>query len=61
MARPTRPAHERYAATAQRIQQRISRALERGDYAYVSRLSVRLQKLVRKAARAVNGATNSRK
>ncbi len=51
--RPTKPAHERYAAAARRIQQRISRALDRGDYAYVSRLSIRLQKLARKAAGAL--------
>lgn len=58
MARPTKPPHERYAAAAQRIQQRISRALERGDYAYVSRLSVRLQKLARKAATSMNYTRN---
>lgn len=55
MPRRTKPAHERYAAAAQRIQQRISRALDRGDYAYVGRLSERLQKLARKAAGATPG------
>jgi hypothetical protein len=52
MARRTRPAHERYAAAAKRVQQRITRALERGDYARVRELSELLQELVRKAAAA---------
>lgn len=55
MPRRTRPAHERYAAAAQRVQQRITRALERGDYSYVQRLSVRLQELVMKAMAAKQG------
>jgi hypothetical protein len=60
MARPVKPAHERYAAAAQRIQRRIGRALESGDYAYVSRLSARLQKLARKAAGTVGKPTTKK-
>jgi hypothetical protein len=52
MARRTRPAHERYAAAAKRVQQRIVRALERGDYARVRKLSALLQELARQAAAA---------
>jgi hypothetical protein len=52
MARRVRPAHERYAAAAKRVQQRITRALERGDYARVRELSAQLQALASKAAAA---------
>jgi len=45
-----RPAHERYAAAARRVQQRITRALEIGDYDKVRALSADLQALVKKAA-----------
>lgn len=53
MPRRTTSAHERYAAAAKRVQQRIARALERGDYERVRELSALLQELVRKAADAV--------
>jgi hypothetical protein len=45
-----RPAHERYAAAARRVQQRITRALEIGDYDKVRALSADLQALAKKAA-----------
>jgi hypothetical protein len=48
----TRPAHERYAAAAKRVQRRITHALESGDYEKVRALSVQLQTLARKAAAA---------
>lgn len=47
-----KPTHERYAAQAKRLQQRISRLLERGEYTKVRELSELLQTLVRKAADA---------
>ena len=46
------PTHERYAGQAKRLQQRISRLLERGEYTKVRELSELLQTLVRKAADA---------
>jgi hypothetical protein len=45
-----RPAHERYAAAAKRVQRRITLALESGDYDKVRTLSATLQAIVRKAA-----------
>ena len=45
-----RPAHERYAAAAKRVQQRITRALESGNYEKVRALSAALQALAKKAA-----------
>lgn len=47
-----KPTHERYAAQAKRVQQRISRLLARGEYTKVRELSELLQTLVRKAADA---------
>jgi hypothetical protein len=51
MAR-SRPEHERHAAAAKRVQQRITRALARGDYDKVRTLSAELQALAKKAAAA---------
>lgn len=53
LSMPRRPAHERYAAAAKRVQMRIARHLERGEYGRVQELSVLLQALVRKAAEAI--------
>jgi hypothetical protein len=52
LSMPTRkrPAHERYAAAAKRVQQRITKALESGDYDRVRALSADLQSLAKKAA-----------
>ena len=47
-----KPTHERYAAQAKRLQQRITRLLERGEYTRVRELSELLKALVRKAADA---------
>ena len=60
-----RPAHERYAAAARRVQQRITRALEVRDYEKVRALSADLQTLARKAAEsrpdnALAGGSRSR-
>lgn len=52
MPRRTTQAHERYAAAAARVQQRITPALDRGDYARVRKLSELLQRLASKAAMA---------
>jgi len=57
MTPPTRPAHERYAAAARRVQQRITRALEIGDYDKVRALSADLQALAKKAAASKPGNT----
>jgi hypothetical protein len=50
MAPRRRPAHERYAAAAKRVQRRITLALESGNYDQVRTLSATLQTLVKKAA-----------
>ena len=54
LSMPRRPAHERYAAAAMRVQIRIARHLERGEYGRVRELSELLQALARKAADAVS-------
>jgi hypothetical protein len=54
LSMPRRPAHERYAAAAKRVQIRIARHLESGDYDRVRELSKLLQSLVQKAANAVS-------
>jgi hypothetical protein len=46
-----RPAHERYAAAAKRVQEQITRALENGNYGKVRTLSAILQALARKASK----------
>ena len=45
----TRPAHERFAAAAKRVDRLIGQALQYGDYVRVRELSARLQELTRKA------------
>ena len=54
LSMPRRPANERYGAAAKRVQIRIARHLERGEYGRVRELSELLQSLVRKAADAVS-------
>ena len=56
-----RPAHERYAAAAKRVQRRITLALESGNYDQVRTLSATLQVLAKKAAEVKSGdPTNAR-
>jgi hypothetical protein len=57
LSMPTRrrPAHERYAAAAARVQRRITLALESGNYDQVRTLSATLQALAKKAAEVKSG------
>ena len=51
LSMPRHPPHERYAAATNRLQNRIARHLERGEYRRVRELSELLQELARKGRR----------